>query len=144
MISGMPIGPNGGQYAFNGADQPETNYDNTFGALLTSDPNGQLDIQGLADPSYLSDYDVFLNAMVITANPFPQIISAAINSADGNLLLVAQAQYSGQTSIVFQESPDLINWQNATDGLNGTENGPIYTSEFPLSAKKMFYRVVYQ
>jgi len=143
-ISGTPIGPNGGQYAFNGADQPETNYDNTFGALLTSDPNGQLDIRGLADPSYLSDLDVFLNAIVITANPVPQILSSTINPADGNLLIVAQAQYSGQMQIVFQESPDLIHWQNATDGVNATENGPIYTSEFPLSAKAMYYCVVYQ
>jgi hypothetical protein len=132
------------QYAFNGANQPETNYDDTFGALLMSSPSGQLDIQGLADPSYLANYEVFLNAIVITANPVPQILSSAINPADGNLLIVAQAQYSGQSSIVFQESPDLINWQNATDGLNATENGPIYTSEFPLSAKQMFYRVVYQ
>jgi hypothetical protein len=131
------------QYNFNGANPPVADYDFTFGAILTSDPNGQLDIQGVADPSYLSEFDVFLNALVITANPVPQIVSSAINTADGNLLISAQAQYSGQT-LIFQESPDLINWQNANDGQNQSQHGPIFTSEFPLSASVMFYRAVSQ
>jgi hypothetical protein len=51
--------------------------------------------------------------------------------------------YSGQT-IIFQESPDLIHWQNASNGVNATTHGPIFSSEFPLIANKMFYRVAYQ
>jgi hypothetical protein len=59
------------------------------------------------------------------------------------LLVTAQAQYSGE-AVTFQESPDLVNWQNATDGFNQNQNGPIVTSEFPLSSTNMFYRAVCQ
>ena len=89
--------------------------------------------------------DVFLNAM-----GHHRQSSSADCKFGGSIrrmatcFIAAQAQYSGQTTIVFQESPDLLNWQNATDGLNPTLNGPIYTSEFPLGAKQMYYRVVYQ
>jgi hypothetical protein len=135
------------EYFFDGLFLPVADYGDTFGALLMSDTNGAMNIQGVVDPGYANianSPEVFLNALVITANPVPQILSCAINPADGNLLIVAQAQYSGQTTIIFQESPDLINWQNATDGVNASNSGPIYTSEFPLSANQMFYRVVYQ
>jgi hypothetical protein len=123
------------------ASLPVADYDDTIGALLTSDASGQLDIQGTVDPTD-SGASVFLNALVITANPVPRIVSTAV-ATDRNLLTTAQAMYSGQT-IIFQESPDLIHWQNASDGVNATTHGPIFRSEFPFSANKMFYRVVYQ
>ena len=123
------------------ASLPVADYDDTIGALLTSDANGQLDIQGTVDPTD-SGATVFLNALVITANPVPRIVSTAV-ATDRNLLITAQAMYSGQT-IIFQESPDLIHWQNASDGVNATTHGPIFKSEFPFSANTMFYRVVYQ
>ena len=123
------------------ASLPVADYDDTIGALLTSDVNGQLDIQGTVD-STDSGVTVFLNALVITANPVPRIVSTAV-ATDRNLLLTAQAMYSGQ-SIIFQESPDLIHWQNASNGVNAMTHGPIFTSEFPFGANKMFYRVAYQ
>jgi hypothetical protein len=49
--------------------------------------------------------------------------------------------YSGQ-QLVFQESSDLLHWTNATDGVNASQHGPVFTSEFPFSARQMFYRVV--
>jgi hypothetical protein len=125
------------QYSTSGS-LPVADYDDTIGALLTSDPNGQLDIQGTVDTTD-SGVAVFLNALVITGNPAPQILRVAV-APDGNLQLTAQAMYSGQT-LLFQESPDLIHWQNATDGLNATTHGPIFKSEFPFNAGKMFYRV---
>jgi hypothetical protein len=114
---------------------------NLWTSSLTSDANGQLDIQGTVD-STDSGVTVSLNALVVTANPVARIISTVL-ATDKNLLLTAQAMYSGQT-VIFQESPDLIHWQNASDGVNATTHGPIFTSEFPVSANKMFYRVAYQ
>jgi hypothetical protein len=130
------------QYTFNGSIIPTTDWEDTFGALLTSDANGQLDIQGTEDPSFTSQFDVFINALALTVNPRPFIQSAVVG-ADGNLVITAQAQFSGQP-LYFQESPDLINWQDATDGFNATQTGPIVTSEFPFSAGNMFYRVATQ
>jgi hypothetical protein len=125
------------QYRTSG-NLPVADYDDTIGALLTSDPNGQLDIQGTVDPTD-SGVAVFLNALAVTANPVPRIVSTAV-AGDGDLAITAQAMYSGQ-AIIFQESPDLIHWQNATDGVNASTHGPMFRSEFPLSASKMFYRV---
>ena len=85
---------------------------------------------------------MFLNALTVTVNPVP-VIKSAVVGTDGNLLITAQAQYSGQT-LYFLESSDLVTWQDATDGINATQNGPIVTSEFPFSASKMFYRVATQ
>ena len=42
---------------------------------------------------------MFLNALTLTANPVP-VIQSAVIAADGNLLLTAQAQYSGQTAVL--------------------------------------------
>ena len=123
------------------ASVPVADYDDTIAALLTSDANGRLDIQGTVDPTD-SGASVFLNALVLTANPAPRITSAAV-AANGNLLLTAQAMYSGQ-ALIFQESPDLNQWQNASDAVNVTTHGPIFTSEFPRSASRMFYRVAGQ
>ncbi|HEY3864314.1 MAG TPA: LamG-like jellyroll fold domain-containing protein [Verrucomicrobiae bacterium] len=132
------------QYAFNGANLPLADGDDTFGALLQSSPSGTLDLQGVADQAYLADVDVFINAIVISANPTPQMVSSGVNPVDGYLLLKAAAQYSGQSSIVFQESPDLKHWQNAIDGVNPAQHGAIYSMEFPISGQLMYYRVVYQ
>ena len=129
------------RYTFRRQLHPTNDWQNTFGAVLTSDPSGQLDIQGTQN-GLSSGFGVFLNALTVTANPVP-VIKSAVVGTDGNLLITAQAQYSGQT-LYFQESPDLINWQDATDGINATQNGPIVTSEFPLSASNMFYRVATQ
>ena len=123
------------------ANLPVADYDDTVGALLVSDANGQLDIQGSVD-STDSGVTVFLNALVITANPAPRITDTAI-AKDRNLLLTAQAMYSGQT-LIFKESSDLVHWQNATNGVNATTHGPIFTSEFPFSANNMFYRMASQ
>jgi hypothetical protein len=116
-------------------------YDETIGALLLSDVGGQLDIQGTIDPTD-SGVSVFLNALALTANPAPRITGAAV-AADGNLLLTGQAMYSGQ-ALLFQESPDLLQWQNASNGVNAATHGPIYTSEFPRTAPTMFYRLAGQ
>jgi hypothetical protein len=128
-------------YTFDGNSHPTADWQHTLGALLTSDPNGQLDIQGTQN-GLSSNFGVFLNALTVTANPVP-IINSVVVGTDGNLVITAQAQYSGQT-LYFQESPDLVTWQDATDGFNATQNGPIVTSEFPFSGNMMFYRVATQ
>ena len=129
-------------YTFDGTIHPTNDWQNTFGAVLTSDASGQLDIQGNWN-ALSAGFGVFLNALTVTANPAP-VIKSAVMGTDGYLLITAQAQYSGQT-LYFLESPDLATWHDATDGTNGTQNGPIVTSEFPLSpANKMFYRVATQ
>ena len=79
---------------------------------------------------------------------FRSVIESAVVGTDGNLVITAQAQYSGQT-LYFQESQDLAAWQPATGGINATQNGPIVTSEFPMSAiptsaTNVFYRVATQ
>ena len=113
--------------------------DATIGALLVSDASGQLDTQGTFDStSPAGSVDVFVNALEITANPVPQVLGATV-ATDGNLLITAQAQYSGQ-AIVFQESLDLIHWHNASDGTNGAQHGPMFKSEFPPGTNQMFYR----
>jgi hypothetical protein len=118
---------------------PAADYDDTIGALLTSDASGQLNIQATVDPTDGGATD-FLNAMVITANPAP-VITGASTASDGNLLLTAQSMYSGQ-QLVFQESSDLVHWANATNGMNASQHGPVFTSEFPFGARQMFYRVI--
>ena len=129
------------QYTFDGNNHPTNDWQNTFGAVLTSDPSGQLDIQGTQN-GLSAGFGVFLNALTVTANPRP-VIQSAVVAGDGNLLITAKAQYSGQT-LYFQESWDLVNWQDATDGINATQNGPIVTSEFPMSGTNMCYRVATQ
>ena len=130
------------KYTFDGTIHPTNDWQNTFGAVLTSDASGQLDIQGNQN-ALSAGFGVFLNALTVTVNPAP-VIKSAVMGTDGYLLITAQAQYSGQT-LYFLESPDLATWHDATDGTNGTQNGPIVTSEFPLSpANKMFYRVATQ
>ena len=128
-------------YTFDGNSHPTADWQHTLGALLTSDPSGQLDIQGTQN-GLSSGFGVFLNALTVTANPVP-VIESAVVGTDGNLVITAQAQYSGQT-LYFQESQDLKTWQPATDGLNPTQNGPVVTSEFPFSGNMMFYRVATQ
>jgi len=119
---------------------PTADYDATIGGLLISDANGQLDLQGVFDViSPAGSVDVFLNALELTANPLPCLLGAVV-ATDGNLSITAQAQYSGQT-IVFQESPDLVNWHTASDGVNASQHGPIFRSEFPLNTNRQFYRV---
>lgn len=127
-------------YTFNALPTAENDWQATLGALLTSDPNGQLDIQGTVNGSYAGQPGVFVNALTLTANPRP-VIQSAVVAGDGNLLITAKAQYSGQT-LYWQESSDLSTWTDATDGVNAAQNGPIVTSEFPMSPSSMvFYRV---
>ncbi|HZM01922.1 MAG TPA: immunoglobulin domain-containing protein [Candidatus Saccharimonadales bacterium] len=128
------------QYTFDGSKPPLADYDDTLGGLVTSDTNGQLEIEGLADANNTS-FCVFLNALVLTLKPTPVILTSAF-VADGNLLLSAQSQYSGQ-ALVFQQSTDLIHWQTTANGVNATQHGPMFTSEFPKSSTAMFYRAEY-
>ena len=119
---------------------PTADYDATLGALLVADATGQLDLQGTFDAgSAVGSVNVFLNAMEITANPIPQIQSATMGT-NGNLVLSARGQFSGQ-SMAFQESPDLVHWQMSTHGLNLTRHGPMLKSEFPISSNRVFFRL---
>src|ERR1035441_2671831 len=55
-------------YTFDGNSHPTADWQHTLGALLTSDPSGQLDIQGTQN-GLSSGFGVFLNALTVTANP---------------------------------------------------------------------------
>jgi hypothetical protein len=94
------------------------------------------------DPLFATQLGVFINALTLTLNPIPVIKSVSIAS-DGNLLISAQAQYTGQP-LTVQESSDLVHWQNAADAVTSIQTGPVLMAEFPFSARQMFYRVVYQ
>jgi hypothetical protein len=144
--SGSPITMNypGGLFAyyFSGGALPNVDYSDVMGALVTSSPTGTLDIQGVVDTANTA-ITVFLNAMVLVANPVIQVTSAGV-AADGNLQVVVMTQYPYQP-INFLESSSLspANWQPAADMLSSTVVGPIVTAEFPISANQNFYKAVY-
>jgi hypothetical protein len=129
-------------YFFNGPTLPAADYADTFGALVTSSSTGTLDIQGVVD-SANTRITVFLNAMVLVANPVIQITSTTV-AGDGNLQLTVFTQYPGQP-ISFQESPDLTpgSWQPAGAANVISTVGPIVTVEFPISENQNFYKAVY-
>ena len=64
-------------------------------------------------------------------------------ATDGNIQIVAQAQYPGQT-LTFYESADLSpgSWHVAADAIITATHGPMITVEFspPAAAAQMFYR----
>lgn len=129
-------------YDFTGNPQPTANYQETMGALVTSSATGTLDIQGVVDP-YNSVVAVFLNAMVLTANPVIRITGATITN--GNLQISVSTQYANE-AVTFMESPSLTspNWQPAGDMISSTTAGPTVTALFPISATQNFYEAVYQ
>ena len=51
FFNGLPGGAENDPYTFAGANVPTADWQDTFGALLTSDSNGQLEIQGTAPDS---------------------------------------------------------------------------------------------
>src|SRR5262249_44969802 len=99
--SGTPV-PIITGYTFNGSTLPNADYDNTFGALLTPSPTGQLNIQGLRHGG--TSYGVFVNALQLVANPVIQMTGARAAS-NGRLQLTVQMQYPGQV-VGFQERQD--------------------------------------
>jgi hypothetical protein len=138
--SGSPVTIVNG-YFFNGPTLPAADYDDTLGALLTSSATGQLDIQGVVDPSNSGNVGPFLNALRLIANPVIRITNVQVAN-DGNLQLTVETQYPAQP-ITFLESPDLSpgSFQPAGDVLSLQVHGPIVIAEFPLSANQNFYRV---
>ena len=129
-------------YTFNGSSLPIADYDDTFGALLTSSPAGQLQIQAVRHGG--TSYGVFLNALQLVANPSIRITRARL-AGDGNLELVVQTQYPGQ-SISFEESADLSSgsWRPTAGGVIILVHGPLVITEFPVPAGPFFYRVATQ
>src|ERR1035437_139548 len=128
-------------YFFNGATVPQADYSDTLGSLLTSSPSGQLDIQGM----YLSSGgtgSVFVNALVLTANPVIRITQVQV-AQDGNLQLTVQAQYPGQ-SISFVQSADLTpgSWQPVGNATQISQFGPIVTVEIPFTTTPLFFRAI--
>src|SRR5665213_2859967 len=129
------------QYSFSGSSAP-SDYSDTLGGLVTSSPSGQLDIQGVVDASS-ARVDVFLNALVLVANPVIKITNVQL-AADGNLQVTAMREYPGE-SVILQESGSVNGgWQFAGDAILISNSGPYITVEFPLSSTQQFYRVVYQ
>jgi hypothetical protein len=126
-------------YTFNGSTLPIADYDDTFGAVLSSSPSGQLQIQGVRHGG--TSFGVFLNALRLVANPVLRISGAQL-VANGNLQLIVQLQFPGQ-ALSFQQSPGLNppNWSPAT-GLNTQRLGTLVTTEFPHTASPMFYRAL--
>ena len=129
-------------YTFNGSSLPAADYDDSFGALLTSSPAGRLQIQGVRHGGI--SYGVFLNGLQLVANPVIRITRARLAS-DGNLELTVQTQYPGQ-SVSFQQSPDLSSgsWHPAVGGTITQVHGPTVITEFPVQAGAFFYRVTSQ
>jgi hypothetical protein len=140
--SGSPI-PIISGYFFDANVPPATDYDDTFGALLTSSASGRLQIEGIKDAASGSQLSVFVDGLQLVANPVIQISNVTTNGTGGIQMLV-QTQYPNQP-VTFQESPDLSpgSWQTANDGTY-TTHGPYITAVFPISANQMFYRVMKQ
>jgi hypothetical protein len=138
VASGTPVTIQTG-YFFNGPVVPQSDYDYTLGALLTSSPNGELEIQGTVETGTSG---IFINALRLVANPVIQITDTRL-AADGNLQLTVMTQYPNQP-LEFQESSDLSpgSWFPATDIFSLVTHGPVVTVEFPLSADHLFYRAV--
>ncbi len=145
VASGTPVSIGGNPaglsfYDFAGTTHPTADFDDTFGALLTSSATGQLELQGVQDGSSAT-LSVFINAIRLVANPVIQITGTTVAS-DGNLQLTIATQYPWQT-IEFQESADLSpgSWVTATDATITATHGPIVTVEFPIGSTQLFYRV---
>jgi hypothetical protein len=129
-------------YTFNGSSLPVADYDDTFGAMVTSSANGQLQIQAVRHGG--TSCGVFLNGLQLVANSGIRITRARLAS-DGNLELTVQTQHPGQ-SIAFQQSPNLSpgSWRLAAGGVTTQAHGPMVTTEFPVQAGPFFYRVAGQ
>jgi hypothetical protein len=136
--SGTPLPITTG-YTFNGSSLPTADYDYTFGAVLTSSPAGQLQIQGVRHGG--TSYGVFLNGLRLVANPVLRFTGAQ-RLASGKLQLAVELQFPGQ-SIAFQQSPGLNppHWTGAT-ALNPQVHGLFMTVEFPTTSGLMFYRAL--
>jgi hypothetical protein len=120
---------------------PIFDYDDTFGALLTSSPTGKLQIEGRKNsPNGVS---VFVNALRLVAQPQIQITSAQL--AGANIRITVAAQYSGQ-AISFQQRSDLVTdtWVTVTNGIPVSTHGPIVTTDFPVGTSQLFFRAVGQ
>ncbi len=139
--SGTPI-PIVTGYTFNGSLPPAADYDYTFGAVLTSSPSGQLQIQGVRHGG--TSYGVFVNGLQLVANPALRV-SDARTALNGNFQLTVQIQFPGQ-AVTFEESSTLApgSWQAATNMANFQTHGPTVVAEFPRSANQKFYRAVRQ
>ncbi len=139
--SGVPV-PLITGYTFNGSVPPVADYDDTFGAVLTSSPAGQLQIQGVRHGG--TSYGVFVNALQLIANPTIHFVNARV-FGNGNLQLTAQLQFPGQ-SVSFQESATLApgSWHAATDAVSVQTQGPFVVAEFPRSVDRLFYRIASQ
>jgi hypothetical protein len=125
-------------YSFNGSVLPTADYDYTFGALLTSSPSGQLQIQGVRHGG--TSFGVFVNALRLVANPVLRITSLQ-TTVGGNLQLVVQSQYPGQP-VTFEEASDVVppGWLPSTNAVFIQARGTTVTAEFPLSPGRKFYR----
>jgi hypothetical protein len=125
-------------YTFNGSVLPVTDYEYTLGGLLTSSPEGRLQIQGVKTGG---DFTVFLNALRIEATPTPtsRIVGAGVVS--GNLRLLAVGQYPGQP-ISFEQNTNLVGgaWVPAVGANPLSTNGMVITVEFPVTETQLFYR----
>lgn len=127
-------------YTFNGSVLPVTDYEYTLGGLLTSSPEGRLQIQGVKTGG---DFTVFLNALRIEATPTPtsRIVGAGVVS--GNLRLLAVGQYPGQP-ISFEQNANLGGgaWVPAIGANPLSTNGMVITVEFPVTETQLYYRAV--
>jgi hypothetical protein len=136
--SGTPVTILAG-YNFDGSVLPPHDYDDTFGALLTSSATGTLQIEGVKRGG--ASLGVFVNAIRLVAQPVMRITNAEL--VNGNIRLTIETQYPGQ-SISIQENADLLGgaWSLASGAGPAETHGPIVIAEFPASAGQLFYRVV--
>jgi len=139
--SGTPVIIKTG-YTFTSPVQPTHDYDNTFGALLTSSPSGKLLIEGRTATGS-PGVAVLINAIRLVAQPVIRITNAQL--VNGNIRLTVETQYP-QQSISFEQNADLkgTNWVSASGGSIAETHGPIVTADFPANTNQLFYRVVSQ
>ncbi|MDB6125846.1 MAG: Immunoglobulin I-set domain protein [Pedosphaera sp.] len=126
-------------YTFDGSILPTYDYDDTFGALLTSSATGKLQIEGRRNGG--TSIGVFVNAVRLVAQPTMKITNVGLTN--GNIRVTIERQYPHQP-IHVEENSDLGSgiWATTSNGVNGEEHGPIAIVEFPASATNNFYRVV--
>ncbi len=123
-------------YTFDGSIQPVNDYDQTFGAILTSSPTGTLQIDGVKSGG--TSFGAFVNAIRLVANPTIQIVQSELVGPD--LRLTIHTQFPGQAIVIEERAEvDAGIWGPSATAVLET-HGPQVIATIPAPGTKMFYR----
>ena len=126
-------------YSFAGDIVVTHDYENSFGAVLTSSATGVLQIEGSKHPNGVTNSvpQVFVNAIRLVANPVIRITNAQLVGA--NIRLTIETQYPGQV-VSIEEKTDLAGgaWSPVSAGGVLERHGPMSSRKSRRAALRRF------